>query len=204
MLAHPQAGGFGGSPGEGVNRETTGPGGAQHRQRRSAEVDRLLRSALAGAVRTDAGTARDLIKLASRRRAACGRRSAVAGPQTFRTKRRAGRDGLFGAPVGIKASIDRSAARRPKHRSEFGGQMPGKALGVRSTDGGGASIEPTEPALRGVGPADRVPDRARFSSPSLQRCTHGKARLQRPLARPARPQTVRMIFDCSSLHRRSR
>ena len=39
-----------------------------------------------------------------------------------------GKDGLFGAPVG---GVDRQVPQEEKHGSEFGGQMPGKALGRR-------------------------------------------------------------------------
>ena len=96
-----------------------------------------------------------------------------------------GTDGLFGAPVG---GVDRQVPQEEKHRSEFGGQVPGKALGV--VQRWRCVNQPTEPGHESA--ADRC-QTVLAQLAGVAAVTHGKARLQDRLHLPG-PQTVRMIF----------
>ena len=96
-----------------------------------------------------------------------------------------GTDGLFGAPVG---GIDRQVPQEEKHGREFGGQMPGKALGV--VQRWRCVNEPTEPGHESA--ADRC-QTVLAQLAVVAAVTHGKARLQDPLHLPG-PETVGMIF----------
>ena len=146
-----------------------GVGGAQHRgdQRRQIEM------ALAGGAH-DAGE--HLLGV-----------GAVAGAVATAdlTDNDGGTDGLFGAPVG---GVDRQVPQEEKHRSEFGGQVPGKALGV--VQRWRCVNQPTEPGHESA--ADRC-QTVLAQLAGVAAVTHGKARLQDRLHLPG-PQTVRMIF----------
>ena len=146
-----------------------GAGGAQHRgdQRRQIEM------ALAGGAH-DAGE--HLLGV-----------GAVAGAVATAdlTDNDGGTDGLFGAPVG---GVDRQVPQEEKHRSEFGGQVPGKALGV--VQRWRCINEPTEPGHESA--ADRC-QTVLAQLAGVAAVTHGKARLQDRLHLPG-PQTVQMIF----------
>ena len=160
------AGGRRGEP-EGVGDD--GTGGAQHRgdQRRQIEV------ALAGGAH-DAG--QHLLAV-----------GAVAGAVATAdlSDNDGGTDGLFGAPVG---RVDRQVPQEEKHGSEFGGQMPGKALGV--VQRWRCVNQPTE--LGHESAADRC-QTVLAQLAVVAAVTHGKARLQDRL-HLAGPETVGMIF----------
>ena len=125
-------------------------------------------------------------RCARRWRAPAGcRRRGGCGCHRRLTDNDGGTDGLFGAPVG---GVDRQVPQEEKHRSEFGSQVPGKALGV--VQRWRCVNEPTEPGHESA--ADRC-QTVLAQLAGVAAVTHGKARLQDRLHLPG-PQTVRMIF----------